>query len=128
MSTPAIPLWCLLIAALMPYFILALAKSSKTYDNEDPRNMAGFQSPLQRRAHAAHQNAFEALGLFTAAVLAALFQHAAPATLSTLCVLWVLLRLVYFVIYLTGQGTLRSIVWSAATLTSIAIFLAAIFH
>jgi len=128
MLSPAIPFWCLLIAALMPYVMVGIAKSSKQYDNEDPRNMAGFQSPLQRRAHAAHQNCFEAFGLFTAAVLAALFQHVSPAALNVLTVLWVLLRIVYCATYLSGRGTLRSIVWSGSAFASIAIFLMAIFR
>jgi uncharacterized MAPEG superfamily protein len=127
MLSPVTPLWCLLIAGIMPYSVLFFAKSSKEYDNEDPRNMKAYQTPVRRRAHAAHQNSFEAFGLFAAAVLLALFQHVAPTTLSGLTILWVLLRVLYFVMYLTGKSTLRSLVWVAATATSIAIFLEAIF-
>jgi uncharacterized MAPEG superfamily protein len=128
MLSPAIPLWCLLIAALMPYVIVAMAKSSADYDNDDPRNMAGFQTPFRRRAHGAHLNCLEAFAFFAVAVLLALVQHVPAATLSLLALLWLLFRLVYVVLYLTGRGTLRSLVWFAASFASIAIYLAAIFH
>ncbi len=126
MLSPATPLWCLLIAGLMPYLVLVVAKSSKEFDNEDPRNPAAFETPLRRRAHAAHQNGFEAFGLFTAAVLLALIRQAPTALLSELTILWVVLRVIFFAMYLAGKGTFRSIAWTAATAISIAIFIEAI--
>jgi uncharacterized MAPEG superfamily protein len=126
MASPTIALWCLFIAALMPYFVVAIAKSSKAYDNEDPRNMGGFQTPLRRRAHGAHQNCFEAFGLFAMAVLVALLEKEAPAILNGLALLWIFLRLVYVAMYLAGRGALRTMSWFAASFTSIGIFLIAI--
>lgn len=126
MASPTVALWCLLAAAVMPYFVVAIAKSSKAYDNEDPRNMAGFQTPLRRRAHGAHQNCFEAFGLFAMAVLVALIEREAPATLNGLTVLWVLFRLVYIGMYLSGRAPLRTVSWFAGSFTSIGIFLIAV--
>ncbi len=126
MTQPILAYWCLLIAGLMPYLVLAYAKSSRDYDNEDPRNMDGFKTPARRRAHAAHQNSFEAFGFFTAAILVAVLRGVPPRTVDELAVLWVVLRIIYIAVYLSGRGTLRSLVWFAAFATTIAIFLTAL--
>jgi uncharacterized MAPEG superfamily protein len=116
----------LLIAGLMPYLVLGVAKGSRDYDNEDPRNMDGFKTPVRRRAHAAHQNSFEAFGFFAAAILVAALRGAPPLRIDELAVLWVVLRIIYIAVYLAGRGTLRSVVWSFAFATTIAIFLVAL--
>jgi uncharacterized MAPEG superfamily protein len=88
--------------------------------------MAGFSTPLRRRAHGAHQNCFEAFGLFAVAVLVALIEREAPAALNGLAILWVVFRLVYIALYLAGRGSLRTVSWFAGSFTSIAIFLIAV--
>jgi uncharacterized MAPEG superfamily protein len=126
MSQPVLAYWCLFIAGLMPYFVLVIAKSSRDYDNEDPRNMDGFRTPIRRRAHAAHQNSFEAFAFFAAAILVAALRGVPPRTINELAVLWVVFRILYIAIYLAGRGTLRSLVWFATIATTIAIFLTAL--
>jgi uncharacterized MAPEG superfamily protein len=126
MTQPVLAYWCLFIAALMPYLVLSVAKASRDYDNEDPRNMDGFKTPLRRRAHAAHQNSFEALGFFAVAILVAALRGAPPRSIDELAVLWVVLRILYLAVYLAGRGTLRSLVWFLASATTIAIFLIAL--
>jgi len=128
MSTYGVAHWCLLIAGLMPYFLVAIAKSSRDYDNENPRNMAGFKSPARQRAHGAHSNALEAFGFFAMAVLVATARNAPPATIGNLALLWVALRLAYAWAYIIGKGTLRSLLWFAASFTTIAIILVALLH
>jgi uncharacterized MAPEG superfamily protein len=126
MTQPVLAYWCLLIAALLPYFVLAVAKASRDYNNEDPRNMDGYKTPLRRRAYAAHQNSFEAFGFFAVAVLVAAFRGVPPRSIDELAVVWVVLRLLYLAVYLAGRGTLRSLVWFLASVTTIAIFLLAL--
>jgi uncharacterized MAPEG superfamily protein len=126
MTQPILAYWCLFIAALMPYLVLLVAKSSRDYDNEDPRNMDGFKTPVRRRAHAAHQNSFEAFGFFAVAVLVAALRGVPPHTIDELAVLWVVLRIIYIAVYLAGRGSLRSLVWFAAIATTVAIFLTAL--
>jgi uncharacterized MAPEG superfamily protein len=126
MAQPVLAYWCLFIAALMPYLVLMVAKGSRDYDNEDPRNMDGFRTPVRRRAHAAHQNSFEALGFFAVAILVAVLRGVPPRTIDELAVLWVVLRIIYIAVYLSGRGTLRSLVWFVAFATTIAIFLIAL--
>jgi uncharacterized MAPEG superfamily protein len=88
--------------------------------------MDGFKTPVRRRAHAAHQNSFEAFGFFAAAILVAALRGAPPLRIDELAVLWVVLRIIYIAVYLAGRGTLRSVVWSFAFATTIAIFLVAL--
>jgi len=126
MSQPVLAYWCVFIAGLMPYFVLGIAKASRDYDNEDPRNMDGYRTPIRRRAHAAHQNSFEAFAFFAAAILIAALRGVPPQTIDALAVLWVALRIIYIAVYLAGRGTLRSLVWLAAIATTIAIFLTAL--
>jgi uncharacterized MAPEG superfamily protein len=126
MSQPVLAYWCLFIAGVMPYSVLVIAKGSRDYDNEDPRNMDGFRTPIRRRAHAAHQNSFEAFAFFAAAILVAALRGVPPRTIDDLAVLWMVLRMIYIAVYLAGRGTLRSLVWVAAIATTIAIFLSAL--
>jgi uncharacterized MAPEG superfamily protein len=128
MSTYGVAHWCVLIAGLMPYFLVAGAKSSRDYDNENPRDMTGFKTPARQRAHAAHNNALEAFAFFAVAVLVATARGAPPTTIDNLALLWVALRLAYAWAYIGGKGTLRSLLWFAASFTTIAIFLVALLH
>ncbi len=64
--------WCILAAALLPILTTGLAKSlGGAYDNHDPRGRALGYDGAAKRAHAAHQNGFEAFPFFAAAVLLA---------------------------------------------------------
>jgi uncharacterized MAPEG superfamily protein len=128
MSDYGVAHWCLLIGGLMPYFLVAIAKSSRDYDNENPRNMAGFTTPARQRAHGAHSNALEGFGFFAVAVLLATIRRAPPATVDALALLWIVLRLAYAWTYIAGKGTARSLLWFAASFTTIAVFLVALLH
>jgi len=59
MSLPA-AYWCVLIAALLPFVWVGVAKWGTHYNNATPRDLDLYQGH-RRRAHDAHQNAFEAL-------------------------------------------------------------------
>lgn len=118
--------WILLIGGLMPYFLVAVAKSTKAYDNADPRNAGNFADPLRRRAHAAHQNSLEAFGFFAVGVLLATARGADGGTVDLLAGFWLAARLVYAWTYLTDKSTLRSLVWFLASFATIGIFLAAL--
>ena len=66
-----IPHLCLLIVAMLPFPWTMLAKVSKRYDNRTPRAYLAGLEGWRARAHAAHQNAWEALAMFTAAIVVA---------------------------------------------------------
>ena len=119
-----IAFWCVLIAALFPYAVVGIAKAGGGYDNSDPRNMEIYTTERRRRAHAAHQNCFEAFPFFAAGVFIAslTIDVGQIHVVDALAVGWVALRIVYVACYLGDRSTLRSIVWALALLDNVAIF------
>jgi uncharacterized MAPEG superfamily protein len=123
--TPAY--WCVLIAALLPYFTVAIAKSNKDFDNHQPRAWLGRLEGRPARAHAAHLNGFEAFAFFAAAVIIAHQLHAHQGWLNGLAALFVLARIAYVFCYLADLATLRSVVWVVGFGLTVAIFLLGVF-
>ena len=110
---------CLLIACLLPMasklpLAFAQAKSEGGYDNNDPRKQQAKLEGFGARAHAAHQNSFEALAVFAPAVLLAIASGHVDQTMQTLAMIFIVARLVYNVVYIKGLGKLRSMVWFVA--------------
>ncbi|TXH72830.1 MAG: hypothetical protein E6Q88_05810 [Lysobacteraceae bacterium] len=104
---------CILIAALLPYAWVGIAKySGERYNNRNPRDwLARQENPRARRGHAAHLNAFEAFAPFAAAVLMAQSAGIDPARISLLAMLFVGFRVLHGIFYLADQHWLRSLVW-----------------
>ena len=115
--------WCVLVAGVLPYLTVGLAKARAPYDNRDPR-APGTYKGFAYRAHSAHQNGFETFPFFAVAVLVASSgsPQASIAALNGLAVAWILLRLVYIAAYLADRPSLRSAVWIAGLFASVAIF------
>jgi uncharacterized MAPEG superfamily protein len=121
--------WCVLIAAILPIICAGIAKSGMFkvsrreggYDNDNPRAWLARQTDWRARANAAQQNSFEALPFFIGAVIIAHQLGAHQARLDVLAFLFVFLRLVYIMAYVSGMGTARSIVWTAGFAVNIAI-------
>ena len=76
--------WCILIAALLPYLWVTVAKGAGArYDNRDPRDWQARQdNPRSHRANAAQLNAFEAFAPFAASVLMAQAADVDPARIA----------------------------------------------
>ena len=69
-----VALWCILIAFLLPYLCIAIAKAGGKYrlsDNHDPRDFLDSLEGAPRRAYAAQLNSFEIAPFFAAAVIVA---------------------------------------------------------
>ncbi|MDZ7920610.1 MAPEG family protein [Rhodoferax sp.] len=123
--------WCVLIAALLPIVCAGLAKSGRIsvprreggYDNVNPREWLARQTDWRARANAAQANSFEALPFFIGAVIIAHQLGAHQARLDILAFLFIVLRMLYIMMYVAGLGTARSIVWSLALASNIAILL-----
>jgi uncharacterized MAPEG superfamily protein len=105
--------WCVLIAAVLPYLWVTVAKASgQRYDNREPRAWQAQQdNPRSNRANAAQMNAFEAFAPFAASVLMAQVAGVDPARISMLAIAFVLLRVLHGVFYVAGVHALRSLVW-----------------
>jgi uncharacterized MAPEG superfamily protein len=114
--------WMLLVAALLPYFTVGVAKSGG-FDNHAPRASLENLEGWRRRAVWAHHNHFEAFPVFAAAVIVAEFEHASQSRIDTLAGIFVLLRLIYTGLYLADWAALRSIVWFLGLVVVIWLFL-----
>lgn len=125
--------WCVLAACALPVLTVGLAKISSSklpraggrYDNNNPRAWEQNLSGWQQRANAAQKNGFEALPLFIAAVILAQQAQADQARIDGLALLFIALRVLYVGAYLMNFGMLRTLLWSAAVASSVAIFLMA---
>jgi uncharacterized MAPEG superfamily protein len=121
--------WCVVAACLLPTLTMGLAKASSVrkspqnrgYDNKNPREWAAGLTGWKARAHAAQNNGFEALPLFIAAVVLAQQSHADQGRIDSLAVAFICIRVVYVAVYLMNIGALRTLVWTAGLVTSIAI-------
>ena len=111
-----IPYLCILIAALLPYIWVAIAKSGgPRYDNRDPRGwMARQDNPRVHRASAAQFNAFEAFAPFAASVLMAQFAGVDAERITWLSIGFVVLRVLHGVSYVANRHRLRSLAWAGA--------------
>ena len=109
----SIAYWCILVAALLPYGWVALAKrTGPRYNNRDPRQwVARQEDPRVQRAYAAHLNAFEAFAPFAAAVLMAQAAGVPVALVQALALAFVGFRLLHGVFYLTALHWMRSLAW-----------------
>ena len=123
--------WCVLMACLLPMLTALLPKVSSLrlsfkdgkYDNDNPRQWAGMLAGWQQRAMAAHSNGFEALPLFIASVIFAQMEHGDPSRIDALAMAFVGLRVVYVAMYLLNLGTMRTLVWTAAVGTNVALLM-----
>ena len=125
-----IAFWCVLLAGLMPVLTVSIAKAGNragAYDNHDPRAGLERQSGRSRRADMAHRNHFEAFPFFAAAIFTATHLAAPQARIDELAMVFILVRVLYTICYLTDRATLRTLCWTIGYLTVIGIFLLPVF-
>ena len=105
--------WCILIAALLPYLWVSIAKASgERYDNRDPRSWQTRQTnPRSLRASAAQLNGFESFPAFVAGVLMAQLAGVAHDTITWLALAFVLARLLHGLFYVINLAPARSLAW-----------------
>lgn len=121
--------WCVLIVALLPIVCTAIAKAGMFgksrkdggYDNDNPRAWLARQTDWRARANAAQANSFEAMPFFIGAVVIAHQLGAHQGRLDVLAFVFVVLRILYIMMYLSGMATVRSAVWSLGLAANIAI-------
>lgn len=114
--TLATAYWCILVAALLPYAWVGIAKTAAAgYNNRNPRAWLAKQEGNYRlqRANAAHLNAFEAFAPFAAGVLMAQLAGVDHARIALLAVAFVVLRVAHGVLYLADLPLPRSLAWLA---------------
>jgi uncharacterized MAPEG superfamily protein len=123
-------LWCLLIATFLP-FIWVFAGHAFRYrqfgniDNNNPRLQQAQLTGIGARALAAQQNAWEALAMFTPAVLIAHLNGAPPGRAATASMLFIAARIAHGCFYLADLNSLRSLTWLVGAGTVIWLFVLA---
>lgn len=117
--------WMVVIMILMPMVFAGIAKSQGGYDNARPREWLNQLQGSRQRAHWAQLNTYEALPGFFAAVIIAHQLQANQTLIDALAVGFVLFRMGYGWSYINDRPGLRSIVWSAALLCVLGLFVLA---
>jgi uncharacterized MAPEG superfamily protein len=126
-----IVVFCLLIAVLMPYVLSGIGARHKSrqlgkVDNNNPRAQAAQLTGAGARAVAAQQNAWEALAVFTASLIAAFYVDVDPGRLVLPALIFVAARIAHAVCYLNDLASARSASFFVATLACLWIFVMAL--
>ena len=88
-------------------------KQLGSIDNKEPRIQALQLTGAGARAMAAQANSWEALAVFSAAILAVFISGVALQSVATWSMAFVALRIVYIPMYIGNQDKLRSLVFIA---------------
>lgn len=107
---------------MLPFPWTVLSKLGKRYDNRTPRVYLAKLDGWRARAHAAHQNSWEALALFTAAIVVAGQAGGSSATINWLAIAFVITRVLHGVFYVANLAPLRSLVWFVGLVCLVSIF------
>ena len=124
------PFWCLLVVVFIPFVLGPLGGYYRgqffdRVDNKNPRAQAAQLEGAGARAYAAQANAWEALAMFTAAVMIAHLsgvpaEEAAPVTIA-----FVVARLLHPIFYIIDQWQLRSASFFVGLICIITLFVKA---
>jgi len=122
------PLNCLLIVMFLPIVLAWVGgfyrnREPGGLDNRNPREQAKQLSGPGARAYAAQQNAWEAVAVFTPAVLVAHALQADPAMSAILATAFVGFRLAHAAFYLADLANLRSLSFIGAMICAVWLFL-----
>lgn len=125
-----VPFWCLLIAAVLPILLSWVSgyyrnKQLGTVDNKNPRDQCAQLTGAGARAVAAQSNAWEALAVFTAAVMVAHSLGADPGKSATAAMVFVAARVLHGVFYIANKDALRSVCFLVGFGCSLWLFLMA---
>ena len=93
------------------------------YDNALPRDPAFYSTGFRQRSQWAHQNSYECLPFFFAAVILAEMRAMPQGTIDALAVAFLLARAGSVAAYWADRPNLRSIVWFVALACNLGIFL-----
>lgn len=112
-----VPLWCLFISMFIPYALAGVGVYYRSQipggaDNKNPRTQAASLEGTGARAYAAQQNAWEALAVFTVAVVISHLIKGGPSEqASVAAVVFVCARLLHAVFYLNNLDKFRSLIF-----------------
>lgn len=114
-----LPLWCLFVTSLIPILAAGTGSAARLkqpggLDNKNPRQQAFQLEGVGARAYAAQANAWEALALFTVAVVINHLAQGAAGPSGVLALVFVASRFVHLGAYLANQDVIRSLSFGLA--------------
>jgi uncharacterized MAPEG superfamily protein len=118
-------IWCIVIAAILPYVAFSFVKG---LDPNQPRDRVGDLDGQSLRAYGAHLNGLETFPWFAAAVIVAHVVGGPSRIADVLAVVYILLRVGHMTAYIAGRQPLRSAAFGLAQLVALAIFLSPLFR
>lgn len=122
------PLACLVAVTFFPIVLSWVSgyyrqKTLGSVDNNNPRTQCSKLEGAGARAVAAQSNAWEALAMFSAALLAAQIAGVvAGAAVANVCLLFVVMRVLHGLFYIADKAPLRSIAFIVGVGCCIRIF------
>jgi uncharacterized MAPEG superfamily protein len=124
------PFWCLLAAVLLPILIafsgsFYRAKQFGSADNNNPRAQAQKLEGAGARAYAAQANAWEALAMFTVAVLVSHLAGVPESEAAPWAIAFVIARVLHPIFYIRDLAPLRSASFLVGMVCIIALFVKA---
>lgn len=118
----------MMIAGMLPFLFAGLAKS-KGFSRADNHVTREWQNTLQgwrKRAYWAHQNAFETLPHFFAALLVASLARPHSAIVAAFAWGYVAMRVAYSLCYIADRASLRSVAWMLSMVAVVGLFVTAL--
>jgi len=107
---------CLLVLTILPVACAWIGgyyrqRQFGRVDNKEPRIQSSQLTGAGARAAGAQANSWEALGVFSAAVLAIAISEVGLERIATLALVYTALRIVYIPLYIGNLDALRSLVF-----------------
>lgn len=129
----SLPLWCLLIAALMHVIskaplAVAQTKTEAGYNNHHPRDQQAQLCDWGQRALAAHLNQIESFPLFAAGILVTLAANVESNIINIVGITYLLARVAYLFFYIRDLALLRTAVWITSYFCSLALIASPLWH
>lgn len=118
--------WCILIAAILPYGLVFVAKAgAKGFDNRAPRDWYARAEGFRQRAIWAQQNSYEIFPLFAAGVIIAHLTATPQGWIDGLAIGFVASRIAFAICYIADLHLARSLVWTFGFACCVALFIIA---
>lgn len=107
------PFWCLLVASIIPFVLAGVGgylrvQQLGVLDANHPRVQALELRGVAARAYASQQNAWEALAIFTAAVMLTHLTGADAGSTATASIVFIIARVLHPVMYIADQAYART--------------------
>ena len=120
-----IAIWCILIAATLPYVPFTFVKG---LDPNQPRYHVGDLRGRPARAYGAHLNGLETFPWFASAVIVAHMIAGPSRIVDVLAVAYILVRIGHMAAYIAGRQPLRSAAFAISQFVAVAIFISPLFR